>query len=213
MDKPIIAIIFSILSSIITIIISFNIQLVDANYITAQETAKSIINERLELISELKKLETQSFHFQQLYSDNMVYGDILNNFDSKVPESVINELRSYEADRLFLFSKISLNYGESVNKLIDVYNSGDDHIFIGPAHLWRLRIEMIKTVNQSPVQYNVWLDLLSHIRLTIMILFVLTLGYWFIFMIRKQRGHMKYLNQLDQHIQMICERKNVNDLM
>lgn len=211
MSKSINTIIISILASILTTIVGLNIQIVESNYKIAQDTADSIFNKRLELISDVKKLEIQSFWIQQLHTDNMVYGDVLNNINlsHKVPESVVNELRGYEIERLFLFNKISLNYGESVNKLIDVYNSADSSIFIGPAHLWRLRVEMIKSINQNPVKYSIWLDLFNHIKFVAFAILFLTIVYLYCLRKKKQTNRIKYLSQLDEHIQMICEHKDL----
>ncbi|MBX9598359.1 MAG: hypothetical protein K2X04_07270 [Burkholderiales bacterium] len=198
-------IIISILASILTTIVGLNIQIVESNYKIAQDAADSIFNKRIELVSDVKKLEMQSFWFDQLHTDNMVDGDVLNNinFSHKVPESVVNELRWYEVERLFLFNKISLNYGESVNTLIDVYNSADSRIFIGPAHLWRLRVEMMKSINQNPVKYSIWFDLFWHFKLIIFITLIGVIVYFYIAKRKQQIEREKYLHILDQHVLMI----------
>lgn len=204
-------IIISILASILTTIVGLNIQIVESNYKMAQDAADSIFNKRIELVSDVKKLEMQSFWFQQLRTDNMVYGDVLNNinFSHKVPESVVNELRWYEVERLFLFNKISLNYGESVNTLIDVYNSADSRIFIGPAHLWRLRVEMMKSINQNPVEYSIWSDLFWHFKLIIFITLIVVVVYFYIAKRKEQIERRKYLHTLDQHVLMISNYKDI----
>lgn len=209
MSKSMNTIIISILASILTTIVGLNIQVVESNYKIAQDTTGSIFNKRLELISDVEKLEMQSFWFHQLHTDNMVDGDVLNNinFSHKVPESVVNELMGYEVERLFLFNKISLNYGESVNTLIDVYNSADSRIFRGPAHLWRLRVEMMKSINQNPVKYSIWSDLFWHFKLMIFITLIGVIVYFYIAKRKKQIEREKYLHTLDQHILMICEHK------